>query len=182
VSKPQDSDAVLGGDKVSQSDGAVASDMMGTLIKFFQVDDWPFSPEEEEPIVRTAYQGQNGQWVCYAKAREAAQQYVFYSICPVMATESKRVEIAEFLTRANYGLIIGNFEMDFNDGEIRYKSSLDVEGLPLDTPEDSPWSLSLLKQMIYANVLTMDKYLPGIMKVIYSDEAPEDAITSIEDD
>ena len=26
---------------------------------------------------------------------------------------------AEFLTRANYGLVFGNFEMDMHDGEIR---------------------------------------------------------------
>jgi len=34
----------------------------------------------------------------------------------------------KFLTRANYGMMIGNFEMDFTDGEIRYKTSIDVEG------------------------------------------------------
>ena len=29
--------------------------------------------------------------------------------------------MAEFLTRANYGLLNGNFEMDMGDGELRYK-------------------------------------------------------------
>ena len=33
--------------------------------------------------------------------------------------------MAEFLTRANYGIMIGNFEMDFNDGEVRYKGALE---------------------------------------------------------
>ena len=36
--------------------------------------------------------------------------------------------IAEFLTRTNYSMIIGNFELDFADGEIRYKTSIDVQG------------------------------------------------------
>jgi hypothetical protein len=31
----------------------------------------------------------------------------------------ERAPPAEFITRANYGLIIGNFELDFEDGEIR---------------------------------------------------------------
>jgi len=35
--------------------------------------------------------------------------------------------VNEFLTRANYGLNIGNFEMDFQDGEIRFKTAIDVE-------------------------------------------------------
>jgi len=41
---------------------------------------------------------------------------------------SKRGAVAEFINRANYGIIIGNFEMDFADGEIRYKTSIDVQG------------------------------------------------------
>ena len=45
--------------------------------------------------------------------------------------EEMRVPMAEFLTRANYGLRIGNFEMDFEDGEVRYKSSVDFEGIEL---------------------------------------------------
>ena len=34
--------------------------------------------------------------------------------------EIKRQDIAEYLTRANYGMVMGNFEMDYSDGEIRY--------------------------------------------------------------
>ncbi len=66
--------------------------------------------------------------------------------------------IAEFITRANYGLVIGNFELDFSDGELRYKTAIDVE--------DDNLSFALIKQMVYANVIIMDKYLPGIMAVI----------------
>jgi len=95
-----------------------------------------------------------------------------YSICPIRAPEDKRPAVAEFLTRANYGLLIGNFEMDFEDGEIRYKTSIDVEGDRL--------SPALLRQLTYANVVTMDRYLPGIMSVIYGNVTPVEAIAQIE--
>ena len=39
--------------------------------------------------------------------------------------EEKRSAVAEFITRANYGLPGGNFEMDWRDGELRYKVFLD---------------------------------------------------------
>ncbi len=42
---------------------------------------------------------------------------------PVKAPEEKRLAIAEFVARANDGLRIGNFELDFGDGEVRYKRS-----------------------------------------------------------
>jgi hypothetical protein len=35
--------------------------------------------------------------------------------------------MAEYLTRANYGLILGNFAMDMADGEVHYKVSVDFE-------------------------------------------------------
>jgi hypothetical protein len=138
------------------------------IVSFFTKDDWPYTKIKGEPVLLTAFQGENGKWNCSAKVREEQQQFIFYSICPVNAPENKRLAIAEFLTRANYGMIIGNFELDFADGEIRYKTSIDVEGDRLTS--------ALIKQLVYANVTMMDEYLPGIMSVIEDDVEPKDAI------
>jgi hypothetical protein len=142
------------------------------LINFFTEDDWAYTKIQGEPTLRLAFQGQNGKWTCYAKAREQQQQFVFYSICPVKVPETKNLAIAEFIARANFGMIIGNFELDFTDGEIRYKTSIDVEGANL--------TFTQIKRLVYANVMMMDQYLPGIMSVIDSDVEPKDAIAQIE--
>lgn len=142
------------------------------MLNFFTEDDWPFTKIKGEPVLLTAFQGENGKWTCYAKAREEQQQFVFYSICSINAPENKRLTVAEFLTRANTGMIIGNFELDFASGEICYKTSIDVKGDLL--------SSALIKQLVYANVSMMDKYLPGIKSVIDSDVEPKDAIAQIE--
>ncbi|MEL6492946.1 MAG: YbjN domain-containing protein [Cyanobacteria bacterium J06621_3] len=76
--------------------------------------------------------------------------------------------MAQFITRANYGLILGNFELDYTDGEIRYKTSLDVESDRL-TP-------ALTKNLIYTNVMTMDQYLPGLLAVLEQQTPPGQAI------
>ena len=47
---------------------------------------------------------------------------------PIRVAEEQRQIVAELLARINYGLNIGNFELDMTDGEIRYKTSIDVEG------------------------------------------------------
>ncbi|MFB2835650.1 YbjN domain-containing protein [Floridanema evergladense] len=142
------------------------------IVNFFEEDDWPFVQIEGEPLLQMVFQGENGKWTCYAKARDDQEQFVFYSICPVNAPENKRLAVAEFLTRANSGMIIGNFEMDFEDGEIRYKTSIDVEGDRL--------SFALIKRLVYANVTMMDEYLPGIMSVIYGEAEAGEAIAKIE--
>ena len=142
------------------------------IVNFFEEDGWPFVQIEGEPLLQMVFQGENGKWTCYAKARDDQEQFVFYSVCPINAPDSKRLAVTEFLTRANSGMIIGNFEMDFEDGEIRYKTSIDVE--------DDSLSSAVIKRLVYANVMMMDAYLPGIMSVIYGDVTPLDAIAQIE--
>jgi hypothetical protein len=142
------------------------------MVNFFQQDEWPFYPLERQPVLQTAFEGRNGKWACLARAREQQQQMVFYSIFPVNVPEHKLMAVAEFLTRANSGMILGNFELDFTEGGISYKTSIDVEGDRL--------SFALIKTLVYANVTMMDEYWPGIMSVIYGGVEVREAIESIE--
>src|SRR5512139_1571922 len=102
--------------------------MLESLLQFFREDGWSGVQAEEQPLIRLRFQGDNGRWDCYAQVREEQRQITFYSACTVYAPENKRAAAAEFLTRANYGLASGNFEMDWDTGEIRFKTSLEVEG------------------------------------------------------
>ncbi|MEM9213241.1 MAG: YbjN domain-containing protein [Cyanobacteria bacterium P01_F01_bin.150] len=142
------------------------------LTKFFQDDDWSFTHLAGENALHLAFIGENGRWHCIAQAREDKQTIAFYSICPIATPENRRGAIAEFITRANYGMVIGNFEMDFSDGEIRYKTSIDVEGSVLNS--------ALIRQLVYTNVLTMDQYLPGILAVIEEGVEPGVAVERVE--
>ncbi|MBW4599436.1 MAG: YbjN domain-containing protein [Calothrix sp. FI2-JRJ7] len=147
-------------------------DIFETTIKFFQKQNWQFEQISDKDTLQLAFQGKNGKWDCYAKVRSEEQQLIFYSICPITAPSSKRGAVAEFLTRANYGLVMGNFELDFSDGEIRFKTSIDVEGAFLTS--------ELIEGVVYANVTMMDEYLPGIIAVIENDMLPVDAIAQLE--
>ena len=146
--------------------------LFDAMLDFFKSDDWPTIQLEDRPVLSMNFDGKNARWTCFAQAREEQQQFIFYSVCPVNAPEDKRPIVAEFITRANYGLIIGNFELDFEDGEIRYKTSLDAEGLTL--------SPALFKNLVYANLSMMDQYLPGIMSILYSEVSPREMIDQIE--
>ncbi len=139
---------------------------------FFDEDDWNFVELEGESVLQMGFEGENGRWTCYACAFEESQQFVFYSVCPLAVSPEKSLAMAEYLMKANYGLMVGNFELDFIDGEIRYKSSIDVENEQLTT--------GLVNNLVYANVLTMDKYLPGIIALINTQLSPSEAIALVE--
>ena len=145
-----------------------------TLRQFLEDDGWYPQRVEEKPIFRSGFNGQNARTACFAQIVIEREQFLFYVLAPVKAPEEARPAVAEFITRANYGLRIGNFELDYRDGEVRYKSGLDFEGTLL-TP-------ALIKYAIYPAVQTMDRYLPGLMSVIYGNRSPAEAVTDIEKD
>ncbi|MDJ0800062.1 MAG: YbjN domain-containing protein [Calothrix sp. MO_167.B12] len=160
------------GHEITDHDTNEPSSLFDIVTAFFAAEDWPVYQREGTTNLQLAFQGNNGQWSCYVHANETRQEFLFYSLCPVTVPVDKRLVMAEFLTRANYGLTIGNFEMYFDSGEIHYKTSLDVEGDRL--------SIALVRQLVYANVMIMDQYLPGIMAIIYGNVSPIDAIAQIE--
>ncbi|HEU4322509.1 MAG TPA: YbjN domain-containing protein [Roseiflexaceae bacterium] len=143
-----------------------------TLGKFLEDDGWYPQRAEGQYAYWVHYSGSNGDLRCYAQIRLELEQFVVYAMSPVKSPPELLPAVAEFLTRANYGLGIGNFELRYSDGRIRFKSSLDFEG-----DELSP---NLIRNTIYPAVRISNTYLPGLMKVIYGGGSPEEAIAEIE--
>ncbi len=148
------------------------SPIFQAIINLFTENNWYFNQIEEQPVLYLTFPGKNGQYDCYAQAREEQQQFIFYSVCPTKVPKPKRRAVGEFLSRANYGTVVGNFELDFNDGEIRYKTHSDLKYNFLVS--------EAIKELVYTNVMMMDLYLPGITSVISGKVSPEAAIIPIE--
>ena len=70
------------------------------------------------------------------------EEFLFYAVAPIKTPDEVRPAVSEYVTRANYGLRIGNFELDYGDGEVRYKSSLNFEGQDLSRRPDFQCHLS----------------------------------------
>ena len=142
--------------------------MFNTVKNYFRVQGWPINQHPEKPILRIEYEGDHGRWFCYARINERSNQFIFLSIASVKVPEDRRKEMAEYLTRANFGLNIGNFEMDFDDGEVRYKTSIDYTYQSLTS--------ELIDPLIKANFVAMNDYLLGIESVIAGDTTAQEAI------
>ena len=87
---------------------------------------------------------------------------------PVMVKEKFRPLAMEFLTRANYGLVLGNFEMDCKDGEVRYHVSHLMEEGRLED--------ETIKRLFSTAMGTADRYFPALMRVLFAGETPAEAI------
>jgi hypothetical protein len=144
-------------DELVSGDGEGGA-LLEDLRKVFVENGWPFSEVRGAPVLLSELSGALGRWKFYAQVVEAHDLILFYSVCPLRVPEERRDEVSRFLTRANYGLAAGNFELDFDDGEIRYKTVLQLQGDELDG--------ATMKRLVRANGIAMETYLPGIGAVI----------------
>lgn len=151
----------LGAVGMSQPDGDQSVvPLLDELKRAFSENGWPYSEVSGAPVLLADLSGPAGRWDFYVQAVEEKALVLLYSICPERVPEPSRREVSEFLTRANYGLAAGNFELDFDDGEVRYKSVLHLQGDELDG--------LTLKRLVRANGVAMETYLPSIAKLIES--------------
>jgi hypothetical protein len=89
--------------------------------------------EEDDGSINYVSPVVDGSLVCATVLRysKPLERLVFYVIFGPKAKKAQRAELAEFLTRANWGLGDGNFEMDWDTGEVRFKVALDHTGTEL---------------------------------------------------
>lgn len=66
-------------------------------------------------------------WVCLFRIQERTQLVAVYGILPFSIPDSHRNAAMLLKTQLNYDMILGNIEMDLSDGEVRYKTAIDVE-------------------------------------------------------
>lgn len=133
---------------------------------------WDYRATPARDLIRFSVNIEGGKLQCFLRINERQQMLIFFSIFPIAIPEARRTSLAELICRANYGLNLGNFEMDFADGEIRFRTSH-------NTDHDCV-NQEVIKHLIYANIYTMERYLPAIMDVAFGQYSPVLAIDSIE--
>jgi len=146
--------------------------LFSTLIDYMEEEEWKYEILEGETIIRFHFKGRAGRLLCYGEVDEEKCWLIFYSYMPENSPPEKITAVAEFLSRANRGMRIGNFELDYDDGEVRYKTSIDVEGGEL--------SNKMIDNLLRANLTTIDRYFSGLMELIYGEKPAAEIIKRIE--
>lgn len=130
-------------------------------------------PLDEESLAFHLSVDDGREWGCMALAEEDAEQLMFYSVLPEQAVPERLDEVMRFVTMANYGLPVGNFELDLDDGEVRFKTAVDLENLELTE--------QICRNVVDLNIMLMGLYHDGAMAVIQGKSTAAEAIAAIED-
>ena len=147
---------------------APAPSLLDTLLAFFTREGWNMRPSSDQPVLTTTVDGDNGTWVAAAWLPEEDGPIVFYSHLPFDVPADCLDMVETFVSRANFGILVGNFELDLDEGTVRYKTSVGVRGVEV--------SDQLLRELVYVNVSTTDRYLGPMRSVVAGEVTVEEAL------
>jgi len=149
---------------------------MGALTdivkKYFEANQWEYeqSPENEGMFL-AGVETDSADFDVLVVAEDQDNQLTCFCICPDEVPEDRRSEVAEYIIRVNNNLMIGVFDMDFDDGDVRVRSSINFADMQPTTD-----AVALL---LHGAISSADIYYPGLQAVLDDEAAPEDALEDV---
>lgn len=142
--------------------------MINSVRDFLDGDDWNYDFESDNNLIRTGINldcklNSINEVIAFSDAG-----FQVYAMIKLDADEETRPKVMEYITRANYGLRLGNFELDLEDGEIRYKVYTNTKGMT-ELPQE------IVEDAIIVPAMMFDRYGDGLATLMmgFSDPATE---------
>lgn len=133
---------------------------------------YEYTPDNERPKIQTGFEVSCKLQSVKILILFNEDGYSALGVCPISADEESRADVMDYLTRANYGLRNGNFELDLRDGEIRYKTYVCCYGMEPEYLTDE-----VIERSIFMIPSMFKKYGNGIAAIAMGFSDP---ITEIE--
>lgn len=149
-------------------------EIKGAIEQYLKDDEWNYTFDEEREIIRCGINLRNRLKECRIIVDIDETKYLSLALINLNCDEEHRVELAKLLTLINYGLMIGNFEMDFNDGEVRYKVATNCkECIP---------SKSVVEDSMMIPAVMFEQYGDAILDVMFGYKTADEAYASTQND
>jgi hypothetical protein len=136
----------------------VSGPLFDAVAAILADEGWTVDRHEADGWIGIPIEGSTARFILAVQALEDTGQVVVYGLVPPTVPEDRRVEAALLTARMNRGMILGNFELDLDDGELRFKASVE--------PGDAPLDRSLLRPLLSVAAAMVDRYLPAIEAMI----------------
>ncbi len=140
------------------------------IQEFLRADDWHFDEVDENGVIRFGCSLKCKFRRCSIHIQVRQNSYMILATYPITADEDSRTEVMEFITRANYGLVLGCFEMDLRDGEVRYRTS------QFCGDENVLISHEMVKETLYVTISMLERYGTALLEVMLGSLSAKDGV------
>ena len=102
-----------------------------------------------------------------AAISQETNRFLFYVNIGALSPPQRRDEVVHFIALVNWGLSVGNFEMDYGEGFVRFKASVDFTNTEL--------SEALIRNTILAAMSAIEVYVEPLMDVLGRNKSAQEA-------
>ena len=102
------------------------------------------------------------------------EQFVLYLNFGFDAPPDRRDEFARFMARVNWVLTVGDFQLDYDDGQVRFRTSLDFA--------DTELTEDLIRNGIRGAMAAVETYANAVADVVARGRTAAEALASVEAD
>jgi hypothetical protein len=128
--------------------------------------------DSDDQSVCADFRGETGTYRMIAQVDGNDGLFQVFGQSNVRVPPGSRPAIAEAVARANYGLKVGKFEFDADEGDLRFHAA---HLLTFDSLEGET-----IQRLMGTTIAMLNLYLPAFLSVIYGNETPKDAIRHVE--
>lgn len=154
-----------------------AAEIRAALENYFEVEKAKYDPFNERGVAHATYSVETKFGHVEIFFHVYNDMLILHFMIPLKAGEKERAKVGEFLLRANYGLKVGCFDFDFDDGEISYRVAIYC-----GADEFAPPGHEQLDAALSIGLMMVDKYGDALVKVMFGLAEPVDAIAAAEED
>ncbi|PWU21945.1 MAG: hypothetical protein C5B50_00465 [Verrucomicrobia bacterium] len=140
-----------------------------TVIEHFKKNGWIFQLAAGQPVLTANFRGKNGNFRLVVFVDEADNLFQVFGFLSLIAPAHKQAAITELCVRLSFAMKMGRFEVDPNDGEIRFQT---YSAFPPGQLTDD-----VVRRVVGVNLLMVDQNFPAFAAVIYANQSPEEAAT-----
>lgn len=143
-------------------------ELIDAALACFGALGWPAVQNRETGVIQSVYAMGTSEMNLYLHVSQEHRQFVFHNSLPAHVPPESIPAVHEFVTRANFELQFGAFQLNLDHGGLRFVTSL--------TLGDADFDARLLHPVLMGNVVTMFRFAPALQALIANEQGLAEAL------
>lgn len=139
---------------------------------WLRANDWRFDDVAESNCIRTGVQGKHARFRLVLGVRGEGPCFLVFALYDFTVPPTRLAPCADLLNRINFVSLVGCFEMDPEDGELRYRVTIPMEEAELSEGQ--------IERAIVVSASMVDRWYPSFMALLHGGLPPPDAFAAVD--
>jgi hypothetical protein len=157
-------------ESASEEHPEVVDATLDRVRDWLRANEWTFDDVPDASCIRTGVQGKHARYRLVLGVRGEGPCFLVFGLYDFVVPSTRLASCADLVNRINFVSLVGCFEMDPDDGELRYRVTIPME--------DAELSDGQIERSILVSASMADRWYPAFLALIHGGLSPSDAFES----